>query len=121
MVKSKKGISILLVVVVGAVVLAAAISLSGLLIIQLRTSILSGNSVTAFYAAETGVECELYNYRKLSGTAGYCSTFTASLSETSTSSPAWATTSALNVTPGGATLKAVGFFGRTSRAIEVTY
>lgn len=60
----KKGISLLLSVLIVAVLMATGLAVATILIVQLRTSILAEDSVKAVYAGEVGVECTLYNLRK---------------------------------------------------------
>jgi len=56
----QKGVSLFLVVVISAVLLGIALGLSSILIVQIRTVGEMRESVTAFYAADTGIERELY-------------------------------------------------------------
>ncbi len=53
---SQKGITLYLVIVILAVVLAVAIGLSTILVSQIRMITGMGNSVKALYAADTGIE-----------------------------------------------------------------
>ncbi len=53
---SQKGITLYLVIVILAVVLAVAVGLSTILISQIKMITGMGNSVKALYAADTGIE-----------------------------------------------------------------
>lgn len=61
---SNKGVSIYLAVMTMAILLAIAIGLSAILVIQIKTVKGMGNSVIAFYAADTGIERVIYAARK---------------------------------------------------------
>jgi len=53
---SQKGITLFLVIIILAVVLAVAIGLSTILVSQIKMIAGMGNSVKALYAADTGIE-----------------------------------------------------------------
>ncbi len=53
---SQKGITLFLVIIILAVVLAVAIGLSAILVGQIKMIAGMGNSVKALYAADTGIE-----------------------------------------------------------------
>jgi hypothetical protein len=56
MFNTKKGVSIYLAVMIMAILLAMVLGLNAVLVNQIKTIRSIGYSVTAFYAAETGVE-----------------------------------------------------------------
>ena len=56
---SEKGLSIYLTLMVMTILLAMALGLSAILFGQIRIAREIGNSVVAFYAADTGIEREL--------------------------------------------------------------
>lgn len=60
----KKGVSILIAVLITSIVLATGLSVVSIFILELRTSGLASESVRALYAAESAVEWQLYELRK---------------------------------------------------------
>jgi len=71
--KLKKGVSLYLSVIVLAVLLGICLGLISILVAQLRTLRGMEESVTALYAADTGIEIELY--KKNYATEGYGYTY----------------------------------------------
>jgi len=59
--KKEKGISLYLIIVSLLIVLSLTVSLASLILIRFRTVRNLANSVVAFYAADSGVEKELYD------------------------------------------------------------
>ena len=57
--KLQKGVSLYLAVIIMLILLAIALGVSTILIGQIKTIRGMGNSVSAFYAADTGIETEL--------------------------------------------------------------
>ena len=60
----KKGVSILIAVLITSIVLATGLSVVSIFILELRTSGLASESIRALYAAESAVEWQLYELRK---------------------------------------------------------
>jgi len=63
--KQQKGISLLFVVLIMGVILAIGLGISGILVQQTRMTGEIGYSVVSFYAADSGIEQELYDLYKL--------------------------------------------------------
>ncbi|MFH1462752.1 MAG: hypothetical protein ABIG08_03615 [bacterium] len=62
---SEKGISLLFIILIMSVILAIGLGISGILVQQIKTTEQIGYSVVSFYAADSGVEQELYElYRE---------------------------------------------------------
>lgn len=62
--ENQKGVSLYLAVVILAILLPVAIGLSSIVIFQLKMTRELGNSVVAFYAADSGLEKALYEIEK---------------------------------------------------------
>lgn len=60
----EKGVSLYLSIVIMAILLAIALGVSTIMVSQLRMIAGMGNSVKAFYAADTGIERALYDLYK---------------------------------------------------------
>ena len=60
----QKGLSLLFVVLIMSVILSVGLGLSGILIQQTKTIGEIGHSVVSFYAADSGIEGELYQLYK---------------------------------------------------------
>ena len=58
---SQKGVSLLLAVFISSLLLALSLGISAILISQIKMIKGMGDSVIAFYAADTGIEQALYN------------------------------------------------------------
>ena len=109
--KKSKGISLYLTLVVLSVLTTVLLSLVGIVVSQIKVIWITSNSVTAFFAADTGVEQGLYQIRKEwnfadipetpLGDAFYSVTITTTSEETIISS--------------------LGRFSNISRALEVIY
>src|SRR4030042_6287150 len=63
--KNSKGISLLFVVMIMGVILAIGLGISGILVRQTRMTGEIGYSVVSFYAADSGIEQELYDLYRL--------------------------------------------------------
>ncbi len=115
---SQQGISLLLAIFVLALISAVVLGISTILLQETKIAREIGNSVVAFYAAETGIEQILMTKQ---------SPVTACIE----SSPCPLTNGAvyyLSITPAGANcsgqnycLKSIGIFKGTRRGIEVNY
>jgi len=117
LIKSQKGVSILLTSLIMSVVLAISLGLSAILIQQTKMMADIGYSLVAFFAADSGIEKSLYNILKESGTGN--------VSETSL--PNGATYEVSVRTPDGdcsasnLCLKSIGTYKEIKRAIEIKY
>ena len=58
---SQKGATLYLAIVIMSILLAAVFSISAIVLTQIRTIKGMGDSVVAFYAADTGIETALYD------------------------------------------------------------
>ena len=63
--KKEKGISLLFIVLIMGVILSIALGVSSILIQQIGTIGEVGDSVISFYAADSGIEQELYDVYQL--------------------------------------------------------
>lgn len=104
----EKGVALLLSVLLVSAVLAAAIGVTTSLIVLLQISGRVQESVTAFYAADTGLEWQLYQVRVGATSAPV-------LLNGATFNTAYTPGSPLNV------IKSVGTFKNTSRGIEARF
>ena len=66
--QNQQGVSLYLTIVVLSVLTAALLALVGISVSQIKVIHTLGHSVTAFYAADTGIEHCLYNLQKEGGT-----------------------------------------------------
>ncbi len=128
----EKGISLLFVVLIMSVILAIGMGISGILIQQTKMVGEIGKSIVSFYAADSGVERELFDLYKspypqsdLSGFLSVNGSNDASFNvavkcgATSDCLAGFATSSdcsALNFC-----LKSIGSYQKTKRAIEIKY
>lgn len=62
--KQEKGVALFLVVLIMSVILAIGLGISGILIQQIKISENIEDSVVAFYAADAGVEQQIYDLYK---------------------------------------------------------
>jgi len=108
---SNKGVSILLTVLIMSVILAIGLGLSIILIQQTKMMVGIGNSVVAFYAADSGIEKSLYDILKKGGTGNVSENWGLNYGYQVT------------VTPCGSKscVKSIGTYRETKRAIEVEY
>ena len=128
---NQKGVSLLFTVLIMSVILAIGMGISGILVQQTRMVGEIGKSIVAFYAADSGVEQELYDlYQTQSpdfpqsiipetpcGDASFnvavkCGATSDCLAGFATSSDC----DALNFC-----LKSIGSYQKTKRAIEIKY
>jgi len=106
----QKGVSLYLAIMIMSILSAVVLGLISISISGIKIARGLENSVMSFYAANTGIEHSLYNIRKDAGTGVVSDT----LEETS-----------YGVTVGvdgeETTIKSVGNYRGTKRAIEVNY
>ena len=74
--KNEKGISLLFVVLITSVILAVGMGISGILVQQTKMMREIGYSVISFYAADSGVERQLYDLYKTSAEEQHHSQYT---------------------------------------------
>ena len=74
LIKSQKGVSILLTSLIMSVILAIGLGLSAILIPQIKIMAEIDYSIVAFFAADSGIEKSLYNILKESGTGNVSET-----------------------------------------------
>jgi len=60
-IKNQKGVSLLFTVLIMSVILSVSLGVSGVLVRQIKTIENVGHSVVSFYAADSGVEQQLYD------------------------------------------------------------
>jgi len=111
LIKSQKGVSILLTSLIMSVVLAISLGLSAILIQQTKMMADIGYSIVAFFAADSGIEKSLYNILKEGGTGNVSENWGANYGYQVT------------VTPCGSKscVKSIGTYRETKRAIEAKY
>ncbi len=97
---SEKGVSLYLSLVMMGILLSLALGLNSILLGQAKTTQEIGNSVFAFYAAETGIEKNLYNGSQGTGSLENGATYIVT-----------------TLAPG---IKSVGTYQKTSRAIYIS-
>jgi Tfp pilus assembly protein PilX len=112
--KFQKGVSLYLTIVILSVLTAALLALVGISVSQIKVTYSLGNSVIAFYAADTGIEEILYNIYKgsYSPSLGDCSfagnlsgaEYRVCVSDTSTS-----------------TIRSTGTYKKIKRKIEIAF
>lgn len=107
----KKGISLYLTLVVLSVLMTCLLTLVGIFISQIKIIWTLGDSVTAFYAADTGIEQALYRIRK-QGDMG-------SIPDTPLGEASFNVS--ISTSTGEIIIKSRGSYRGTKRAIEVVY
>jgi hypothetical protein len=108
---TKKGVSIYLALVVMLVLIAIGLGITMIIVFQLRILKGVGDSVVAFYAADSGMEHSLYNRRNIEGETG-------AVSGNLSNNAAYVVT----YEPLGSDdyWKSVGSFSNVKRAIEIS-
>lgn len=113
MTKEKGAVAILLSILVLSVLLVIGLTVSLVIINQLGMSTQAAQSVKAFYAADSGAEECFFQARRQQGA---CSAVGGSLSENLTNGANFMA-QRLNET----IIQSTGFFGKTSRRVELTW
>jgi hypothetical protein len=108
--KNNSGQTMLITLLILSAAFLIAMALGGLVLYELKSSIYTGESIKAYYAAESAVEWELFQHIK-SGE----NDFPIMNNDTSIESYSAVTTTE------GLTITAVGKSGVTYRALQVTY
>ena len=114
--KNNKGISLYFGLIIMAIFLAVALGLTTILIGQIGIMKGMGDSVVAFYAADTGIERILMSRESPPPTLGDTLPNEASYSVTVTAGGSPGCNPILNYC-----IKSIGTFRGTKRAIEITY
>ncbi len=105
-----RGVSLYLTLVILSVLTVALLALVNLSVSQIRIISTAGNSVAAFFAADTGIEYSLYRVRKEDN----LESFSGVLGESSYDV-------VISITSATTTIQSIGGFRNTRRAIEAKY
>ena len=129
----ERGVSLFFAVLIMSVILAIGAGISTILIQEIRMTGEIGHSVVAFYAADSGIEQQLYNFYKMATTT-YQASSTAELINGSSyevntkcrKEPIVCYTELGFETDGNCDaknycIKSIGSYGKTKRAIEANY
>ncbi len=102
-----KGSALIYTLLTVGIVLSIVLFMSSIFAIKLRLSLDTANSVTAFYAADTALEWQLYN----------------NLNDPDANEPVFANGAVFVIISPSGTLpiKVIGKFQGTSRAVEVSF
>ena len=114
-IKTQKGVSLYLAVVILAVLMAAALSLVALTLEEINILSNVGYSTVAFYAADTGCEHSLYNILKEIGNGEVEGT----LDEILGASPSYEVSTSTSAST--TVIDSIGSFKGVRRKIELTY
>ncbi len=117
-IKNSKGISLVLVILLMSIILAIGLGLSSIFLQEIKMTEEIGNSVVAFYGADTGIEEVLMNWRG-GGLKDYIDRYLPPLS-------VHCRVDTYKSGIGGCTadnfcIKSVGDYQKIKRAIEITY
>lgn len=108
-----KGVSLYLTILILAILLSSVLTLSGILTNQMKVIFNLGDAVTAFSAADAGIEQALYNIRRLEvpGDTGFPINFdNGAVADI-----------IVTILPTETIIKSIGTYNGTQRAIEVRY
>ncbi len=115
--ESESGVSLIFTLLILGIILATCLGVVNLMLKEIKISSNIGYSVTAYYAAEAGIEKTLYNARKGSGPVESCETL--SIDPTCTFLVRIAQ---IGIPPDiPYIIKSVGNFKKTRRGVEVQY
>lgn len=107
---NSKGISLYLTIVLLSLMLTSVLTLSTILTSQMKLVFNLGNAVTAFVAADAGIERALYEDRRATSTPAFFQVFSNG------------SRCDVTITVNGTTvIKSIGSYRGTKRAIEVRY
>ena len=107
---NQKGVSLYLALMVMSMLSAVVLGLISMSISGIKIAKGLENSVMSFYAANTGIEHSLYNIRKQGGTGIVSGTLEATSYDVS-----------VTVVDPATTIKSIGIYRNTQRAIEANY
>lgn len=113
LINKQKGVSIFLAIVILTSILAIALGVTSIILPQIKTSGNISDSIKAVFAADTGIECSLYNIRK---TPTVCDGVTMMTNNTS-----FASIVASIACPGMTPLAYRGISRQVYRALEICY
>lgn len=102
--KNQKGQVLLISVLILFSTFALGVTIGGLVLFELKSSISTGESVKALYAAESGAECAIYKANK-----------GISCSPSMTNGTEYKTSTGLNY------IRSTGTSGKINRALEITF
>lgn len=105
----QKGVSLYLALLIMAILLSIGLGISAILFGQIKIIRGIGDSVVAFYAADTGIEEVLYRGTDVSGVLENGASYSAQVLSSGPGCPA-----------SNYCIKSVGIFKETRRAIEIT-
>ncbi|NQU82781.1 MAG: hypothetical protein HQ539_02425 [Parcubacteria group bacterium] len=111
--QSEQGVTLYITIVILSLLVGSVLSLTGVLTGQMKVIFRLGDAVTAFSAADAGIEQALYNIRRLEipGGTGFPKVF---------SNGAIANVT-ISVGPAETVIKSTGTYKETKRAIEIRY
>ena len=115
LINQEKGISLIYVVFIMAILFSIAFGISRILITQVKTLRTAGQSVVAFYAADSGIEEVLMNWQ---GTPFNTS---ATLSNEASYEVSVVSSSDPNCSANNWCIKSIGEYRGIRRAIEINY
>ncbi len=118
---SQKGISLYLSIFFMGVILSIILGMSVILIGQLKITKGLGNSTIAFYAADTGIERILYAIRKQSYDTSTCTPTPCATPYFDTLSNEASYAVFIQDIGPSVSIKSIGSYEETRRAIEITY
>jgi len=102
----QKGVSLYLALMIMFILLAIGLGVSLIIVSQMKMIRGMGDSVIAFYAADTGIEHSLYNYRKQGGNGQVSGSVGSADYQV--------------ISPTAGTFKSKGSFAKVKRAIEIS-
>lgn len=121
----KKGIAVYLVVVAGALILAVVLGLSSLLVRQQVVTNQLNESVNSFHAADSGIERILYAIRKEGYDPSDCVPTPCQTPYPQGSDPSFTNGASYEIyvqgTDPSTTIRSLGSYHQTRRAIEISY
>lgn len=119
----QRGVSLYLSVLIIGILLAIALGLSTITLIQIKVIREMGDSVIAFYAADTGIEDVFYRETQGESVTSTCTFISPCIGDLGDPDRRY---SVIGLTPGGDCggtyycLESVGFYKNTRRAIRIT-
>lgn len=109
---NNSGIALYLTIVILSVFTTVVLTLANISVSQIKISWMAGDSIKAFFSADTGVEQALYNIRKLDNPADIAKTVLSNNASYVVD---------IDSTPSGATIISSGAFRNVRRAIKAEY
>lgn len=112
----EKGATLLFAILILASVFLISLAVGTSLLTQRRLSSAIGNSLTAFYAADSGIENRLFATKSGTPTTGNCADFGLPFGNGAT-----CTISEVKQEAGVTTIRSIGSFRDVKRGMEVSY